>query len=315
MQQWLSWQWTRNGWMAFGLYLLLGIAGFKLGLPAFQHILLPAMLACGLIGWWLNYRRYRLIADTPTARAASAALGHVELYGVAANHESAVNYSPYSGRRCVWYRCWRYHHERQAGSQDGVLEPLALDSASLLSRPECSEQSFVLQDGKQTVIIHPEGAEVQSPHRESWQEGRETLVEEWIDEGDPLYVLGQLSSHGGVRPDQQAFRQDVGAKLSEWKRDQPALLRRFDLDANGQISEQEWLLVRAAAEREVSQLHQQLASTPATLHVRRPDDGKPFLINTLTPQAVARSYRWRAWLHALAALLSLLAWLHGTSAN
>ena len=316
MQQWLSWQWTRNGWMAFGLYLLLGFAGLKLGLPVFRQLLLPAMLLCGLIGWWLNYRRYRLIADTPTARAATAALGHVELYGVAANHERAVNYSPYSGRRCVWYRCWRYHNDRHSALSGRTLDPLTLDSGSLLSVPECSDQSFVLQDGKQAVIIHPEGAEVQPPHRESWQEGNETLVEEWIDEGDPLYVLGQLSSHGGVRPDQQAFRQDVGAKLSEWKQDQPALLRRFDLDGSGQISEQEWQLVRAAAEREVRQLHQQLASTPPTLHVRKPDDGKPYLINTLTPQGVAVSYRWRAWLHALAALLSLLLWLHlGVAGN
>ncbi|WP_239689604.1 hypothetical protein [Aquitalea pelogenes] len=37
MQQWLSWQWTRNGWMAFGLYLLLGFAGLKLGLPVFAN--------------------------------------------------------------------------------------------------------------------------------------------------------------------------------------------------------------------------------------------------------------------------------------
>jgi hypothetical protein len=71
-----------------------GLCRLKLGLPAFHHAILPAMLACGLIGWWLNYRRYRLIADTPTARAASAALGHVELYGIAANHDSTVNYSP-----------------------------------------------------------------------------------------------------------------------------------------------------------------------------------------------------------------------------
>jgi hypothetical protein len=176
-----------------------GLCRAQTGFAGFPPRLLPAMLACGLIGWWLNYRRYRLIADTPTARAASAALGHVELYGIAANHDSTVNYSP-TPAAAVWYRCWRYHNDRQAIGSGRTLDPLSLDSASLLSVPECSDQSFVLQDGKQTVIIHPEGAEVQPPHRESWQEGNETLVEEWIDEGDPLYVLGQLTATAARAP-------------------------------------------------------------------------------------------------------------------
>ncbi|WP_137010091.1 hypothetical protein [Aquitalea aquatilis] len=306
---WLSSHWTRSGWAAFSLYPLLAFIGFKLGLPSFLHGVLPALLACGLIGWWLNYRRYRLIADTPTAHAASAALGHVELCGVARNHPLAANYSPYSGRRCVWYRCWRYHNDRRGLNGGSTLDPFER-SNGLASLPENSELSFLLLDGKQEVIINPEGAEVIAPHRESWQEGNETLVEEWIAEGDPLYVLGQLQSHGGSRPDQHSFRQDVGAKLAEWKQDQPALLRRHDLDGDGKISEQEWLLVRAAAEREVRQNYQQLASTPPTLHIGKPDDGKPYLINTLPPRQVARSYRLRAWLHALAALLSFIAWLY-----
>ncbi|WP_239688885.1 hypothetical protein [Aquitalea magnusonii] len=220
---WLSSQWTRSGWAAFSLYPLLAFIGLKLGLHPFLHAGLPLLLACGLIGWWLNYRRYRLIADTPTAHAVSAALGHVELCGIARNHPQAANYSPYSGRRCVWYRCWRYQNDRR-GLNDSPLDPFGRGN-SLPSLPENSELSFLLVDGKQEVIVNPEGAEVVAPHRESWQEGRETLVEEWIDEGDPLYVLGQLHSQGGSRPDVQSFRQDVGAKLAEWKQDQPALLR------------------------------------------------------------------------------------------
>jgi hypothetical protein len=77
------------------------------------------------------------------------------------------------------------------------------------------------------------------------------------------------------------------------------LLRRFDLDGSGQINEQEWQLVRAAAEREVRQLHQQLADTPATLHVRKPEDGKPYLINTLRrsawPSAIAGGPGYTRW--------------------
>ncbi|WP_239688886.1 hypothetical protein [Aquitalea magnusonii] len=58
------------------------------------------------------------------------------------------------------------------------------------------------------------------------------------------------------------------------------------------------------------QNYQQLASTPPTLHISKPDDGKPYLIHTLSPRQVARSYRLRAWLHALAGLISFILWLH-----
>ncbi|HJV07160.1 MAG TPA: hypothetical protein VJ642_07680 [Chromobacteriaceae bacterium] len=299
---------TRPGLMAFGIYPLLTWSGLQLGSHTFRHYLLPAIMLLGLLGWWLNYRRYRLIADTPTSRAASAALGEkVELYGTAACHPHAVNYSPLSGRRCVWYRCWRLPEDNN-NQLDDIL-PLLSGNAPLLPSHGTSEESFLLRDGKQEVIVHPEGAEVQAPHREQWREGNERLIEEWIGEGDPLYVVGHLTSRGGEPYNNNDFHRDVGAKLAEWKQDPVSLKQRFDLDGNGQIDDKEWLAVRAAAAREVRQTQQQLAAMPVTLHMQQPQDGSPYLINTHSPQKGAQSYRWRAWLHALVALGSVLLWL------
>jgi len=300
--QWLSWQWTRNSWMAFSLYLLLASMGLRLGLHAFQHLALPAMVVCGLIGWWLNYRRYRLFADTPMARTASAALGHVELHGQAWCHPQAANISPFSGRRCIWYRCRR--QSRRRGNE--LSQPI--DGRSLLQE-DCSDLTFILRDGDSEVVVYPEGAEVQTQRRESWQEGPDTLTEEWIAEGDMLYVVGELQREGGSMPDARSFHQDVSALLTSWKQDSQGLLSRFDLDGDGQLSEQEWLLVRAAAERAVRNDYQAMAAQPLALILRQPADGRPFLLNTRPARVAARSYRVRAWLHALAALLCLWAYL------
>jgi hypothetical protein len=58
-----------------------------------------------LLAWVGNYRRYRGVADTPTARVASAAQGYTELFGMAThlpNTEPLV--SKLKGLPCVWYR-------------------------------------------------------------------------------------------------------------------------------------------------------------------------------------------------------------------
>lgn len=300
---WLTSPWLRNGWAGFSIYLILGWLSLRLGHHDFTRFALPAMSAAGVIGWWLTYRRYRLVADIPTSRLGSAALGRVELYGTARCHDSAPIYSPLTGKRCVWYRCWRYRNDSRS-----QLDPTDL-ALSREMQSEVSEWSFRLIDGKHEVIVQPDGAEVQAPHRESQRDGNDTLVEEWIAEGDPLYVTGQLESSAGPIPDASQFRRDVGQKLAEWKADPDWLKRRFDLDGNGSIDEQEWLAARAAAEREVRQTYKELAEAPPTLLMRRPDDGRPYLIDTRSPRDTARWYRLRAWLHAAAGAIAFIAWL------
>ncbi|BAK78014.1 hypothetical protein NH8B_3248 [Pseudogulbenkiania sp. NH8B] len=293
MKKRLIYRLTSHGWLGFTGYPLALLLGFKLQ-PALLYTLgLPLCTTFGLLAWWLNYRRYRVIADTPTSRAGAVAQGYVELFGCARSHERAPLYSSLSGRRCVWFR-W----ERRYIGRDGRLDP---------AQQQESDASFLLQDGHGEVVVDPEQAEVHPAHRASWHDQDYLCCEEWIADGDPLYVIGELVAIGGDAAADP--RRDVAALLAEWKRDQPALLRRFDLDRSGGIDEREWLAARAAAEREVRQRQQEFAATPLTLHLQRPADGRPYLITTLSSHDGARAFRWRAWLHLGAALTGLLLWL------
>lgn len=294
MKKWLIYPLTGHGWLPFAGYPLALLLGTKLQPTLLYTLGLPLCIAFGLLAWWLNYRRYRVIADTPTSRAGSVALGYVELFGHARSHERAPLYSTLSGRRCVWFR-W----ERRYVGREGQLDP---------NQREESHASFLLQDGHGEVVVDPEQAEVHATHRQRWRDQDYLCSEEWIAEDEPLYVIGELGAIGGEAAAGDG-RRDVAARLAEWKYDQPALLRRFDLDRNGAIDEREWLAARAAAEREVRQQQQELAATPLTLHMQQPASGRPYLITTLSPRDGARAFRWRAWLHLGVALTGLLLWL------
>ncbi|NIO43193.1 MAG: hypothetical protein GTO41_25390, partial [Burkholderiales bacterium] len=46
--------------------------------------------------------------------------------------------------------------------------------------------------------------------------------------------------------------------LAEWKRDKDDLIERFDLDGDGEINEQEWMLARQQARRDVKKEHKHI---------------------------------------------------------
>jgi hypothetical protein len=111
--------------------------------------------------------------------------------------------------------------------------------------------------------------------------------------------------------------EDVQALLSEWKKDQPKLLARFDLNKDGEINEQEWMLARAQARREVMKNRQEETKTFADgLNVLGPthDRSRPYLLSAFTRKETAKRYRLRAMLYAGGCFLLGLAavWVYDT---
>jgi hypothetical protein len=156
--------------------------------------------------WAMKVRR--AMADTPTSKVRSAAMGLVEFKGLAAPW-GPVLAAPFSAAECVWHR-WRVEEERldfdrgrrrrrwvEVGSGESFL-PFALDDQTGL------------------VKIEPEGAHIEATRLLNYTSGglwksasaprtaaaqaylaspNRVRIQEWrIEAGLPLYTLGTLKS-------------------------------------------------------------------------------------------------------------------------
>jgi len=236
------------------------------------------------------------ISGTPTSRIASAAQGYVELAGRAMPHPGGALLSRFSQLPCVWYQ---YTVEQR--QQDGKWH--RVESGR-------SNDSFLLDDGSALCLVDPENAEVLPRRTDVMNKGTDyRCTESLILPKEQVYVIGEFSTVGGASCDLN-LELDVGELLAKWKLDKPTLLTRFDLNKDGQISEQEWMLARAQARRDVRKMQNEIRSQPGTNMLHQPRDGRLFMISNLSPDKLERRYKFWAWLH-LAVLISAIA---GTAA-
>ena len=273
-----------------GHFLLFGVA-YAVKQPLYRTGALVLVGVCSLIAWLAALRRYRLVADTPTSLIASAAQGYVELVGRCELHPGSPALGYLSGPPCVWYRC--------------AVSRRTSEGWSSTSR-ERSTDTFLLRDASGTCVVDPDHAEVTGARRRSWIQGEYRYDLEYLAPGDPLYALGELATLGGtVGPFDR--RAEVGALLSEWKRDPASLKERFDADRDGEVNLAEWAKAREAAEREVDRRHLE-SGPPAALHLlRAPADGRPYLLSNRDPLALARRFRFWAWLHVVVLVVAVVA--------
>jgi hypothetical protein len=268
------------------LYLATVWIGLDLGgRPALPHALGGALLIA-VFAWYGNLRRYRVIADHPTHRIASAPQGYVELAGQASDADGFALVAPLSGMPCIWFR---YLLERRQG--DSWVRSDAGESTDLM----------LLTDASGRCLVDPEGAEVHSSHYRRWGDGQ-TRKQEWIIQaGDPLYVIGEHATLGGANTDLD-FRADLAALLNAWKADKADLLHRFDANRDGEVDLGEWQQARTAAEAQVARDHLEIRTRDGFHLLRRPGHGRLYLIANLPPAKLAQRYRWWSWAHLLACL-------------
>lgn len=277
-------------WLSGGGYLVLLLIGFELETRPGWAGILAALLVLGLFAWLASLRRLRAIADTPTSRVASAAQGYVELIGAGRVLPEAPVYSPTHHLPCLWYRYRAYVRQDDKWRQTESDE---------------SDTPFILDDGSGRCLLDPEGAEILTSRSETYRDGDSKVEEELLLAGDRLYALGEFGSRGGghARFDDHL---ELGQVLAEWKEDPVELNRRFDLDGNGEIDQQEWRLARQAARREIEARKQETLNQPVSHRLGQPGHGRPYLIANFPPEGLASRYRTRAWLHGLVAFASLI---------
>ena len=257
---------------------------------------LAVLLGTGLFGTLRALRHARLIADTPTARIASAAQGYTELRGRGAPLDGTPLLSPVNALPVLWYRLRIERRQR-----DGKWQAVSTDT---------SEASFRLDDGSARCVVDVEGAEILTRHKETRTQGNTRTTEWTLLADDAIYALGEFRSIGGSTQQLDA-QSDVKALLAEMKNDQAKLLARFDLDGDGRIDMSEWALARQAARREIEKQHRAARNETDVHTLRCPSAGQLYLISNLDPDKIARRYLyWTAFhLATFFAALGALPWI------
>ena len=264
---------------------------------------------------WGAYRmliRKRVLQDTPTALIRSASQGYIELQGHAELIDGLPILAPLSAKRCVWFEYRVEKKERRVMSGNNRRsEWRTIDSGT-------SDSLFYLVDSTGRCAVDPEGAKVTPSARNVWygnnrnpgrvdtssgwlhftgltQLGRQfRFTEKRIEPGDPLYALGDFTTHGGAGADFDR-NAEVRELLSEWKRDHGALLARFDADKDGNIDLDEWEAARSAAEREVDRQRADVSVAPpidVLGHAR--GSRNPFIIAAKTEAEMLARFHWSA---------------------
>ena len=127
-------------------------------------------------------QRRRLILDTPSSKIRSAALGMVELSGLAVGPYTMA--APITTRPCYYYRTLVWEWKRRGRSSKWVKVAA-----------ECMHLPFFLDDNTGRVLIDPRGAELDL-HRDFQQE----FCDSFFTTKDPVpdNVRSFLSRHGIV---------------------------------------------------------------------------------------------------------------------
>jgi hypothetical protein len=288
-----------------GHFAHVGVQFALLAVAAFVHswnvwLVCSVLIALISLWAWISVMRHRrAIADTPTSHIASAAQGYVELRGVGKPLAGEPLIARLSGIRCLWYS---YTVEQR----DGDSGWKRIESAT-------SDASFILDDGTGQCVVDVDGAEIMTRHKETWTDGDYRNTEWTLLINDNTYALGEFRTLG-IGDIQLSTKEDVSAVLAEWKKDRPALLKRFDLNGDGVIDLKEWGLARQAAKREVAKMHREARRAPALNTLRRPASGQLYLLSNYDPDRMARRYLWWSLFHPavfFAALASLpMLWRH-----
>lgn len=236
--------------------------------------------AAGFWIWLHGLRLSRLVDDIPTSQIATAAQGYVELLGRAAQFEDQ-RAKALIGSTVLWYR--KEYAERSSGGRHSFpfnlfYVPVEVDE---------SRTPFAIDDGTGTACILPHGAQILCRRRQVRHQDNGRVIEETIVAGDALYIVGDFSTYT-LQPE---FDQAAYDLTRRWEGD-PARRARFDANRDGRLDQKEWLEMHAAAGASVMQDALPAGSAAPRHLVFEPDDGRPFLISSIPPAALAGHYRY-----------------------
>lgn len=252
-----------------------------------------------IAGFVFLIRAWR-VEETPVSLIRSAAQGYAKLKGHADLMPGPPIISPLTSSRCVW---WSYKIEdrsRSARNQGGNV----IESGT-------SNDLFLIRDATGECVIDPEHTEVFVADKKVWYgeephplrspplggfslTSRYRYVEETIVPQERMFALGFFRTQN-ANLGAMAINDEIAQVLHTWKQDQAGLLRRFDADHDGQLSDQEWEGARQAAREQVLAQEQDAMQRQPTNVLAKSKDGRRFIISTRPEkQVVKRLQLWAA---------------------
>ena len=292
----------------------------------YPYVLGMMIVAVLLSFYWFvrNWKRLRLIEDTPTAKLRSAHQGYVELEGKGQFIDNRPVYAPLSNHPCLWY-------SSKIEQQETFTENGRTQTRWNVVYSNTSEHRFKLTDGASSCDVDPDRAEVNGNEKLVWygntewptrtqmlesqsivhaMSNRYRYSESLILPGQPLYILGQFSTASAMA--QKSVRDVMINVINEWKRDQPALRERFDINCDGNIDQQEWETARTEAHTEAQRIYDQLAVEPDTHIIAKPrNSSQPFIISVYPQALLAQKFRRNSYAALAVCIASVCAtaWL------
>ena len=247
-------------------YLLFIIGIFLLSEPQSQlriNLLVVASVF-SLISAFLLYSRIRLIEDTTDTSLNSAAQGYVELKGIVQLYEKEIiRGAEVELPPMVWYRNFL----------------------------KTSSAGFILKDDKGRCTIDPRNAEVITPLYSYNNKYYHSIYP-----GESIYVLGQLET---LKKHKNAYEIDglIRSKVIDWKKNQYAFMDYFDSNQDGKIDDAEMDFAKDAAAREVDADLEADYQKPPTHVISFPEDGRPFILSSIHPDALLCKYNSAMIIH------------------
>lgn len=301
-----------------GSFLLIPVVISQGGNPHYLFAAWAIIITLALLRLcFLNLKKARLIEDTPTSKIRSAAQGYVELWGLAKRPvQQPPLIAPLTQKSCVWYR---FTIEK--------LEQSDRKSQWRVIQSGQSKQMFELDDNTGRCLIDAHNADTSSTHKQCWYSdsrfntpgsittsfrGDYRFTEWRIQEDDFLYTLGHLKTYQGPSLLEQIelHRNEI---LDELKSDTQTLLKRYDSNGDGEISQVEWERARRHAQFTAETVVQKKPPEPQLSILGADSDhgDQPFILSTIDPKFLSRRYRWKAFASAIGFLLGCLgsAWL------
>ena len=233
-------------------------------------------------------REKNMIENVPASPIHSVAMGLAEIKGHAP--AAAILTAPLSGAPCHYYR-YQVDEERQSGRSG--RQWVTVDQGK-------SNVPFRVEDSTGRILVNPEGADIllqrsyQRIERGAGWFAKRRRYREWrIDSGEFVYVLGTVSKLRDVVDDRRAL---LTEKLRRVKKT-PETLKRFDLDGNGTLDEQEWAGAVAVVKDDLlrEELARKADEPTDDLVMGKGELESTFVISDRDERSLAASLGWKAF--------------------